>query len=945
MKIISVNKDSKSFESRPKKKSNKINYKKLILWSFRLAAFGFLCLSILFVYFWFTLPTPEELMNRKVPESTKIFDRNGNTLYEVHGEYKRTLVETKDISKDLQNATVAIEDKDFYKHGGVSPWAIFRTIIQDIYKRRAAGGSTITQQFVKNAVLTRDKTAIRKLKEIFLAVQIDAKYSKEDILKFYLNEIPYGRNAYGIEAGAQAYFSKSAKDLTLAESAYLAALPQAPSYYSPSGPNRKALDARFKTVLKVMREQNYITEEQEKSALTENVVFQASKTALIAPHFVLYVQDYLAQKYGEKTLEEGGLKVYTTLDSELQKQAETVVKESVAKNSTKYGAGNAGLVAIDPKTGQILAMVGSKDYFGKSEPEGCTPGKNCQFEPNVNVTLANRQPGSSFKPYVYLAAFKKEAGYSPATMLMDVTTNFGTFNGKPYIPNNYSFQNYGPVSMRTALAGSLNIPAVKTLSLVGVDNATQTARDLGITTPLENCGLSLVLGGCEVKLLDHTASMATIANGGKKNEKTAILKIEDKSGKIVEEWKQDEKEVIDPKAVYQLTSIMTDNNARSYIFGTNSPLNFGNRPVACKTGTTNNWHDGWTMCFTPSLAVGVWSGNNDGKLLKKGADGVYVAAPIVNGFLKAALKDKPIEEFKRPNGIVEVVVDVVSGKLPTQFTENTKSEIFADYNQPKEYDDVHVGIKIDTATGEPATELTPPDRVSIKTYTAFHSERRNNPNWEDPVVKWAIEKGYVYPPGSGVVIPPDGTNPETTGAFDINVLSPTDDAAIMQLPYKLQIETPPGVNVSRMDISIDGTLVQSVTGGVKEVDINKKLPDGRHTLVVKVVDSNGKTGNSSVNIYYSLNNPLFISSPKDGDTLDLPTSIYALSEQNLGQVVFYYQVGNGAQKILGTTDPIDNSGSYRYELKITDMPVKGTVKIQAKSFGGSSSNKITVTVP
>lgn len=947
MNIISYASTSRGTPAKPPKKPNwfkKFKLGKLLKWLFRMVAIGLLLLAILFAYFWFTLPTPEELMGRTVPESTKIFARSGELLYELHGEYKRTLVDLKDISPFLQNATVAIEDKDFYKHRGISLWAIARTIVQDIYKRRAAGGSTITQQFVKNAALTREKSIYRKLKEVFLALQIDAKYSKEDILKFYLNEIPYGRNAYGIEAASQAYFGKSAKDLTLSESAYLAALPQAPSYYSPNS-NREILDLRHQTVLKAMKDQSLISSEQEQAALQENVIFKQAKTALIAPHFVLYVQDYLISKYGAKSLQEGGYKVYTTLDLNLQKSAEQIVKESIEKNAKKYNAYNAGLVAIDPKTGQILALVGSKDYFGEAEPVGCTPGKNCQFEPNVNVALAERQPGSSFKPYVYLTAFTEDHKYSPASLLMDVNTNFGTFNGKNYEPKNYNGQNYGPVSMRQALAGSLNIPAVKTLALVGVDNATQTARNLGITSPLKNCGLSLVLGGCEVKLIDHTASMAVIANGGIKHEKTAILKIEDKNGQLVEEYIPQETQVVSPEATYQLTSIMTDNEARAYIFGTNSPLAFSERSVACKTGTTNNWRDGWTMCFTPNISVGVWSGNNNGELLKKGADGVYVAAPIVKGFLTEAFKTLPKENFQRPGSLKDVVVDSVSGKLPTQFSPNTKTEIFAPYNEPKDYDPIHVGIKINTQTGEPATELTPPDLISIKTYTVFHSEQPNNPNWENPVISWATEKGYTYPPNSGVIIPGNGENPNSApDTFEISFNSPQDNQIILKLPFQVSLAIPPGITPARTDIYINGQFIQSESSSPTNFSINKKMPDGEHSLMVKIVDNIGSSGSTSTLINYSLNSNLYLSEPKNNSTLKLPIKFYALSSDNLGQVSFFSQK-NAQTQLIGTSDPINNGDYYRYQLEVSEIPLKGEFKIFAKASNGTTSNKITVILP
>ena len=547
---------------------------------FRIFAISILFLALLFLYYAKDLPDPNKLLNREVPESTKIFDRGGKLIYEIHGEAKRTLVGLDQMGPYIKDASIAIEDKDFYQHHGISITGILRSAVRYVKNLgpSGGGGSTLTQQFVKNAILAnKDGIFGRKIPEAILSLEIEARFSKDDILKLYLNEIPFGRNAYGIQAAAESYFNKDAKDLTLAESAYLAALPQAPTYYNPLGLHRDALDRRKNTVLTNMREQGYITVEQEQQAKEETVEFIKPNTAITAPHFVVWVQDYLASKYGEKTLEEGGLRVYTSLDLRLQETAEKAVSEGVAKNAEKYNAHNAALVAIDPKTGQILAMVGSKDYFADPEPAGCIPGKNCVFEPNVNVALSQLQPGSSFKPYVYVTAFGPDFKYSPATMLVDVVTNFGTYNGRAYAPQNYDGRERGPVSMRSALAGSLNIPAVKTLDLVGVDKAVETARSLGITSPMADCGLSLVLGGCEVRLLDHVAAFSVLANGGVKNEKTPILKILDKDGNTLEEYKDNPKEVINPQSAYQLVNIMTDDSARAYIFGAGSALTLPGR--------------------------------------------------------------------------------------------------------------------------------------------------------------------------------------------------------------------------------------------------------------------------------------------------------------------------------------------------------------------------------
>lgn len=927
-------------------KGIKFNWRKIFTWIFRIAASGILVLALLFLYYSKDLPDPNQLLDRQVPESTKIFARDGSLLYEIHGEYKRTQVTLDQIDENLKHATIAVEDKNFYNHRGISITGIARAIVVDIIQRRKAqGGSTITQQFVKKAMLTDDKSWDRKIRELILSLAIESRFTKDQILNLYLNEIPYGRNAYGIQAAAESYFNKSAKDLTVAESAYLAALPQAPTYYNPMGAHPEALENRKNTILMLMREQGYITAEQEKLALEEKIEFQKTRTAISAPHFVFYVQDYLANEYGEKTLEEGGLKVYTTLDPRLQKIAETVVKEGAEKNASKYNAHNASLVAIDPKTGQILAMVGSKDYFGKSTPEGCTPGKDCKFEPNVNVsTSPSRQPGSSFKPYVYVTAFKPEFKYSPATMLMDVTTNFGTYGGKNYIPSNYNGSNNGPVSMRKALAGSLNIPAVKTLALVGVNSAVQTARDLGITAPLQDCGLSLVLGGCEIKLLDHVAAYSVLANGGVRNDKTAILKIEGKGGVILEEYKSAPREVIDPKAVYELTSIMTDNDARSFVFGSKSPLILPDRVVAAKTGTTNSWVDGWTMGFTPSLAAGVWAGNNCGNNcpMKTNADGVFVAAPIWNAFMRQALADTPAETFKEPAGIKKVVVDAVSGKLPTDHTPQTKTEIFADYAVPTQYDDVHIQIAVDTTTGLPANSLTPPENTSYQTYTIFHSEKKDNPNWENPVIAWALANGYTYPNNNtepNPVTPPSGNGP------DITILEPNEGSTISTKPFRVSVSAVSVNPISRIDLFIDGQFFKSLSSSPFVFDIDKTLADGQHTIAIKAVDTAGASSDTSISINLALSTPIIIVEPNDNSTATFPMTLVAESSNFYNQLEFYYQGEKGQAKLIGSSSNITKVGEkYQFMVDWSGGLESGTYRIFAQS-GSVITPKIRITVP
>ena len=902
---------------------------KIATYAFRIGAAGLLFVAILFIYYSRQLPDPNRLLGRNVPESTKIYAKDESLIYEVHGEIKRTLVNLDQISPDLKNATLAAEDKNFYKHSGVSFTGLARSVIVDIiYREKRQGGSTITQQFVKNAILTRDKSFIRKIKEIIISIELEARFSKDEIFKLYLNEIPYGRNSYGIEAASQTYFNKHASELTLAESAYLAALPQAPSYYNPSGPNFDDLQARQKRILNTMEELKMITPEQKEAALNEEVKFETIKTAIVAPHFVQYVENYLAEKYGETTLQEGGLKVYTTLDPKMQEIAERAVSEGAKKNLGLNGH-NAALVAMDPKTGQILAMVGSKDYFGESEPEGCAPGKTCLFEPNVNVATTLQQPGSSFKPYAYVTAFGRDFKYSPASMLMDANTNVGD-----YTPKNFNLGQNGPVSMRKALAGSLNTPAVKTIALVGENNVIKTAKDVGINSPFKDCGLALVLGGCDVKLVDHVAGYGTLANGGKREKQTSILKVVSQEGQTLEEYKEDSQQVLDPQAVYELVSIMTDNQARSYVFGSNSALTLGNRPVAAKTGTTQDFRDGWTLGFTPSLVAGVWTGNNNNSPMKQ--DAVVTAGPIWNKFMKEALADTPIEQFNEPDGIKHVTVDSVSGLLPTQYTPETKSEVFADYSVPSKYDNVHVPVEIDSMTGLPATSDTPDDRKITEVYTVLHSEKPQNSAWEQPVIAWALENGYKYPPGSGI----ENTS---TQSDKIQFNSPKDGGIINKLPFDLSVNITG--EVSKVTISLDGSTVGTLdnVSGSFSTNVNKKLADGTHNLNVKVNFKNGSSANSSIKVRYALDSGLIISSPGDGESIALPWLLEAESNTKLQNVSFYY-IDNNNTVNIGKADEQKSGSSYRYLLNWDDSISPGTYKVFARSSDGESSSKVTITV-
>ncbi len=590
------------------------------------------------VYFFFNTPQAE-LVHRKVAQTSVIYDRTGeHVLYEMHGEENRKIVSHDEIPDVVRLATVIIEDNKFYDHHGVDFISIARAIKANLQKNELAqGASTITQQLARNAFLTREKSWERKMKEIALAFKIEMRYSKDEILDFYLNEIPYGSNAYGIESASEIFFGKKAKDLTIDEAALLAALPKATSTYSPYGTHADLLKARQKMILEKLRDQaadpagKKAVEDAMKVDTLSKVI--PLREEIEAPHFVMYVKEQLEANYDKEMIEQGGMKIYTTLDYDMQKKGEEIVKNHVLQNGKKDNFSNGSLVAVDPKTGDVLAMVGSRDYY-----DSAIDGK-------FNVAVATRQPGSSFKPIVYAKAFEK--GFQPETLLFDAPTSFGKDgSGKDYMPKNYSGNYNGLVPMRKALAGSLNIPAVKTLYLAGIDDTISLAERLGITTLTRknDYGLSLALGGGEVSLLEETSAFSVFANDGKRNPSRAILRVVDANGQEKKSELQ-EKMVLDPQVARKVASIMSDNNSRAYVFGTNNPLNIPNRSVAAKTGTNQDFRDAWTVGYTPSIAVGVWVGNNDYSPMKEGSDGIYVAAPMWRKFMDYALANKQNEKF------------------------------------------------------------------------------------------------------------------------------------------------------------------------------------------------------------------------------------------------------------------------------------------------------------
>ncbi len=604
------------------------------------------------------LPAPERLIERPLFQSTRIYDRNGNLLAEFFDPRagRRIWVSLKDVSPAVVQATLATEDPNFYRNPGVDWQAIIRAAIQNITGGRIeSGASTITMQLVRNALFDPEErfapTISRKIKELLLAYEISQRYSKDQILEMYLNEVYYGNLAYGIESAAQTYFGKSAKDLNLAEAALLAGIPQAPADYNPFT-NFDLTKRRQEVVLDLMVKHGFISPEQAEEARATPLHFAEPKQDIKAPHFVNYVRDLLIQKYGEQAVFNLGLQVITTLDLDLQQTAEQIIREHI-QQIRRYRATNAALVAINPNTGEILTMVGSADFYDQS------------IDGQVNVALSFRQPGSAIKPITYAAAF--ERGWTPATILDDSPIELRIGN-RVYRPNNHDFKFRGPIPIRKALAGSLNIPAIRTIQFVGVENMIELAKDMGVVFLREDpvqCGVSITLGGCEVRLLDLTSAFGVFAAQGVRHPPVAILKVTDYRGRVLEEFKPGPgKRVLRPEVAFLITDILSDNDARSFVWGPNSWLKLASRPAAAKTGTTEYNQDGWQLGYTPDLVVGVWVGNSDGSPMGP-IYGIQASGPIWNRFMEYAHRDKPVKQFPVPPGVVRMTVCAETGRPVT----------------------------------------------------------------------------------------------------------------------------------------------------------------------------------------------------------------------------------------------------------------------------------------
>ncbi len=842
--------------------SKKVLLKNIFLAGLAGGLFSIILVAGTFAWYAKDLPNPNGLAAREVSQSTKIYDRTGtHLLYQIALNGKRTLVTLDQIPDSVKNATIASEDRAFYSHHGFTVKGMARAII---YGGQRGGGSTITQQLVKNAILTNERSLTRKLKELILSVALEQIYSKDQILQMYLNEIAYGSANYGIEAAAEQYFGKSAKDLTLAESATLAGIPQRPTTYVN---NPDLLKDRRDWILNGMVDEGFVTREEADAAIAEDTTLTIKVTNLdVAPHFVLWVKSLLEDKYSTKLVETGGLRVITTLDYDKQVLAESAVTDGVEKNGPKFGFTDAGLLSLDPKSGQIYAMVGSADYF------------NDEIEGQVNVTIQPLQPGSSIKPIIFAAAFEK--GYTPNTLIWDNNTTFATATG-PYSPKNYDFGEHGSVSMRKALQGSLNIPAVKTLYLVGIDNAVKFAQRLGYSTLTDSSqiGLSMVLGGAEVKMIDHAAAYGVFANGGVYHAPTAILRVEHPDGSVLEEWKAEEHQgerVLDSNLAAVMSNVLSDNDARAYVFGTNNWLTVSGRPTATKTGTTNEYKDAWTMGYTPSLVAGVWVGNADGTKMNKAADGSQVAAPIWNQYMKNALNGTPVEAFPKAN-IPQTGKDVLDGKMPG------------------------TAVTIDTASGKLATELTPErfrKEVMCGAYhDILHFVDRNDPTgpvpekperdqnykvWEANLLDYITRHNAKLKEGEkpleNCTAPTEYDDVHTQeNKPTISLLSPTNDMSVGRA-FSTQIGVELKRSFSRVEYAVDGVYVATSfsTNGANIV-LPGWVARGSHALSATVYDDvdNNQTATSIISVVEDGNQGEFsITNPFNGQTIERSTAVY-----------------------------------------------------------------------
>lgn len=772
------------------------------------------------------LPSVEEIDSREMNQSTKIFDRTGTVLlYDLNSGEKRTVVQPQDIPQSMKDATVSIEDERFYEEPAFDWQGILRAVYANITRAQfAQGASTITQQLARNAFLTPEKTIVRKLKELILAVRLDRHYSKDQVLWLYLNEIPYGPSVYGVEAASQTYFNKPAKDLTLAESALLAAIPRNPVYYNPGGSHVSDLLRRKDLVLKKMLDLKKISGDDYKKAVAQKIVFEPIAHGIKAPHFVMAVQDYLTQKYGEDLVRRGGLRVVTTLDWNLQQAAEKAVSDGAASNEKLYNGKNAALVAENATSGQILAMVGSRNYF------------DIKNEGNFNVaTQGLRQPGSSLKPFVYMAGFMK--GYTPDTVLFDVPTEFkandpacpsspdyesANTTNNCFHPENFDHVFRGPTTLRNALAQSVNIPAVKMLYLVGLNDSLSLANKLGLSTldDPNRYGLSLVLGGGAVKLADLVEAYSVLADDGGKHPQAMVLEVKDSKGNTLESWSDSRNQLVDSQYVREINDILSDQNARAGLFQNSLNLTvFPGYDVALKTGTSNDYRDAWTVGYTPSIVAGVWAGNNDNSQMKRQGSSILAAIPIWNAFMKEALKTQPSLGFPK--------ADPRSAEKPI---------LRGDYLAGGQLHSILYYVNKNDPTGpQPQNPANDPQYI----------------NWETGVLRWASQNISVFSQlnqsSSTIPFVPGNPNPV------VKISSPSDGSFVGD-NTELRAELSSGSDLSEVNVYFNQTQVYSnklsgVKTSVLDWFFSPANAGPQNYLEVELKDVSGKTAKAGVIVY------------------------------------------------------------------------------------------------
>lgn len=827
---------------------------------------GVFLVTLLLAIFSRDLPNPNRLLERSEELSTKIMDRNGEPIYEVYGDKHRVLVKLDSVAPSVLHATLAVEDSNFYSHQGISIKGLLRAVKNMALGGSLQSGSTLTQQVVKNTLLTQEQTITRKLKELVLSLQLENRYNKDEILQMYINETPYGGQNYGVFTAAKAYFNKEPSELTVAESAFIAGLPQSPSRYSPySSDPQLGLD-RKNYVLYLMNvrgwldengQRHFLNDEDYQAALDEELNFEAAGVSFKAPHFVFYVREFLADMYGEDVIEQMGLQVKTTLDLDFQQEVQDIVKAEV-EASSYANVYNGALVAIDPKTSQVIAMVGSKDYFADSSPEGCTSGitgeGSCLFEPNLNVTLAKRQPGSSIKPITYATLL--EQGYPASSPLLDVPTTFvGADNGSDYAPVNYDGEYRGPMSLRKSLANSLNVPAVKAIQITGLQAMIKQAQKMGITTfdDPTRYGPSLTLGGGETKLLEMTNAFGVFANGGIYREPTPILEITDSRGKTLYSFRDSGgKRALSEEVAFLISDILSDDGARSEVFGFGSLLNISGQDVAVKTGTTDDKRDNYAIGYTKDIVIGTWVGNNNNEKMGAVASGISGATPIWRKAMLKFLENEDLEpnDFIAPESVEKYEIDELTGGKPFK-DYKTRYEWFIEGTEPVTVSDWYKILEVCKPDGKIANDdCKDADDTETKTYIDIQAAK---PEWQMDVDAW-ISENYsgndeYFPPNMKSELKYDGDDVEKDRDPAVKIVNfKNGDSAPTR--FRLKIEVSSARDIDEVRIYMDGNRVaedKSYPFGYN-FDLDGSQV-GEHEFKVVAEDEKGREGEDSVRIY------------------------------------------------------------------------------------------------